>query len=252
MGFLFLKKVALVGTLVLTLLASHRIATAQAVKQSEEQIQEPTTEKNQTPPVATPSIQEAPTDQKPTPPESNSQTGENSEPDAESEPPPTDEEKTLVQRLLVEANSRAYKTRRSAQLQLIQLDGRLPVILEEVGPPESLEAKAAVRKALRRLDHGRFTRIRWRLKVWPEEGESLSISDSTIDFNEDKSFVQSGRSAPEPETWNYNKKTKELTLSLNGGYAIYTGTADEDGNFVGTAKNIQKKTWHFKLESLGR
>ena len=255
MGFLCLTKVLPTGTLVLTLFASLWLGTAQA----NAQIEVPTTEPRiqilpvpSTDPPATQSIPKEAQEKEPTQPEATTQPDDKSEPATESKPepepdPPTEEEKELVKRLLIEANADVYKTRRSAQRQLIKLGARLPIILAEVGPPTSLEAKAAVNKALHRLDEGRFTLVGWQLTVWPKQGESLDLGPSTIEFYKDGSFLQSGQSGRDPETWQFDRTTQELTLSLNGGYAIYTGTEDENGNFVGNAKNIKKKQWHFKL-----
>ena len=266
MAFLCLTKALPARTFVLLLLALHWMGTAEAIAQSKSKPATNSTAQQQEsppakplPPASTPAEPEKQESQKQAAPqtEPQSQTDEKQETDTETEPepepePPTEEEKELVKRLLIEANARVYETRRSAQRQLISLGHRLPKILLEVGPPESLEAKAAINKALRLLDERKFTLVSWRLTVWPKEGESLDLGPSTISFNKDKSFVQSGQGNSDPETWEFDKRTKKLTLSLNGGYAIYTGSEDEDGNFVGGAKNIKDKEWHFKLEPVGR
>ena len=166
--------------------------------------------------------------------------------------PPTDEEKQLVERLLEEVDAPVYETRRSAQLQLIELGKRLPIILAELAPPASIEAKSAIEKALRRLDEKSFLLYNWHLTSWPRKGETLDLEPSSIVFKKDKSFIQAGHETGAPETWRFNKATQELVMDFNSGYAIYTGKEDKDGNFVGTAKNIKKKQWHFKLKRLGK
>jgi len=247
MGFLCLKNALPVRTFALALLSMHWMGVAEVIAQVKEQPTKSSAKQQEATRAQTSSAEPQP------------QTDEKSEPAGEAKPesspepePPTDEEKKLVQRLLIEADSTVYETRRSAQLQLINLGVRLPVILKELDSPVSIEAKAAVNAAIQRLDERRFTLVSWHLTVWPKEGEKLDLGPSTIAFNKDGSFDQSGQGNGEPETWQFNRHTQKLTLSLNAGYAIYIGSEDEKGNFVGDAKNIKDEQWHFKLAPIGR
>ena len=92
---------------------------------------------------------------------------------------------------------------------------------------------------------------KWRLTVWAKKGEKLNLDPSQITFRSDSSFVQTGNTGSGSETWSFDKKKQELVLNVNGGYAIYTGKEDADGNFVGMALNVKEKQWHFKLERVG-
>ncbi|MFK7766734.1 MAG: hypothetical protein AB8B55_05895 [Mariniblastus sp.] len=164
--------------------------------------------------------------------------------------PVTEIEKELVARLIRELNAPVYKTRKNAERQLFALSERIEVILADLDPPSSLEARVSLRRVLRRIDGMAIIDFRWRVSPIVGKDDTLNVPIQTITFNEDFTFKQSKAESGPDETWSFDKQTGTLRMSFNDGYAIYTCKQNEHGDFFGKAKNIKNREWNFTLKRL--
>ena len=84
-------------------------------------------------------------------------------------------------------------------------------------------------------DSARATKFAIEDSFWLED-------DSRLWLRADGTILGSGDTNPEPDTWTRSGDT--VTLSKNGGYAVFTMKLIGDHTMQGTATNEAGKTWH--------
>lgn len=170
---------------------------------------------------------------------------------ADDEPKPvTAEEQQQVTQLLEQLASADYQIRKRAARELTKMDLRFIEVLATLPPPKKVETRIQVARIKDRVGKGGILNFQWTMETRPMEGETLNLDPGDcITFYED-GYFSTGDNHGKPETWTYDQKTKRLRMSYNGDYAIYIGQMDEDGNFVGKAKNIKDKEWYFRLKRI--